>query len=74
LSQCCSILSPAQVLLLPHLAGVVTQRAWEEAGRVFLLVRSAEEAAARPGYGKLSGRVHSGYRRRLHDVPGLCLI
>jgi transposase len=63
-------LSCAQVLglLLPHLAGVVTERAWEEAGRVFLLVRPAAEAVC-PGCGTLSRRVHGGYRRRLHDVP-----
>jgi hypothetical protein len=71
LSQCCSVLSCAQVLslLLPHLAGVATEQAREEAGRVFLLVRPVAAEAACPGCGTLSGRVHSGYRRRLHDVP-----
>ncbi len=71
LSQCSPVLSCAVVLplLLPHLAGVIAERAWEEAGRVFLLVRPAAEQAACPGCGTLSGRVHGGYPRRLHDVP-----
>jgi transposase len=71
LSQCSPVLSCARILplLLPHLAGVVTERAWEEAGRVLLLVRPAAAEAACTGCGQLSGRVHSGYRRRLHDVP-----
>ena len=71
LSQCSPVLSCAAVLplLLPHLAGVIAERAWEEAGRVFLLVRPAAAEAACPGCGTLPGRVHGGYPRRLHDVP-----
>lgn len=71
LSQCPCLLSCAEVvpLLLPCLAGVVIERAWEDAGRVFLLVRPAAAEAACPGCGTLSRRVHGGYPRRLHDVP-----
>ena len=73
LSQCCSCVScvsgMAAGLLLPHLAGVAAERAWEVAGRVFLLVRPVAAEAACPGCGTLSGRVHGGYPRRLHDVP-----
>jgi transposase len=71
LSQCCPVLSCAEVLgvLLPHLAGVVTERAWEVSGRVFVLVRPAAAEAACPGCGQLSGRRHGGYPRRLRDVP-----
>ena len=71
LSQCSAVLSCPDVfsLLLPHLAGVVAERAREEAGRVALLVRPAAAEAACPGCGTLSGRVHGSYLRRLHDVP-----
>jgi transposase len=71
LSQFSSALSCAEVLplLLPHLAGVIAERAWEQAGRVFLLVRPAAAQAACPGCGTLSARRHGGYLRRLHDVP-----
>ncbi len=71
LSQCCRVLSCAEVLgvLLPHLSGVVTERAWEVAGRVFVLVRPMAAEAACPGCGQLSGRRHGGYPRRLRDVP-----
>jgi transposase len=71
LSQCRAVVSSAEVvsLLLPYLAGVVAERAWEEAGRVFLLVSPAAAEAACPGCGTLSGRRHGGYPRRLHDVP-----
>jgi transposase len=71
LSQCHAVLSCADVLplLLPHLAGVVTERAWEVAGRVFLLVRPAAAEAACPGCGAWSGRVHERYARRLGDLP-----
>jgi transposase len=71
LSQCSPALScaPVLALLLPHLAGVAAERAWEEAGRVFLQVRPSGAEAACPGCGTLSGRVVGGYPRRLRDVP-----
>jgi len=71
LSQSCSCLSclPALAVLLPHLAGVVTELARAEGGRVVLLARGAGGQAACPRCGVLSGRVHSGYTRRLRDVP-----
>jgi transposase len=71
LSQCRCVLSCAQVLglLLPHLSGTVTERAFEAAGRVCLLACPAAAQAACPRCGQLSGRVHSRYARRLHDVP-----
>jgi transposase len=56
-------------LLLPHLSGTVAEGAREDAGRVRLLVRAAAAQAACPRCGQLSGRVHSGYARRLRDVP-----
>jgi transposase len=72
LSQSCPCAScvPGQIagLLLPHLASVVAERAWEAAGRVFVLVRAAAAQAACPWCGVLSGRVHSGYSRRLRDA------
>jgi transposase len=73
LSQCCSCLScvPGEVLavLAPHLAGTVIEGGREDGGRVWLLVRPAAAEAACPRCGVLSGRVHSGYSRRLRDVP-----
>jgi transposase len=71
LSQCCAVLSCPQVpgLLLPHLSGTVTEGGGQAPGRVWLLVRPSAQAAACPRCGQLSGRRHSGYRRRLRDVP-----
>ena len=62
LSQCHAVLSSVEVLplLLPHLSGVVTERAWEVAGQVFVRVRPAAEQAACPRCGQLSGRRHGG--------------
>jgi transposase len=70
LSQCLPV-SRAEfaALLLPHLAGTVVEAAGEAGGRVVLLVRPGAARAACPGCGTLSGRVHGGYPRRLHDVP-----
>ena len=70
LSQCCS-LSCAEVLglLLPHLAGVAAESAEVAGGRVLVRVRPTAGQAACPRCGGLSGRRHSGYPRRLHDVP-----
>jgi transposase len=56
-------------LLLPHLAGVAAERAWEHGGRVFLQVRPVAAEAGCPECGTLSDRVHGSYPRRLHDVP-----
>jgi transposase len=71
LSQCGAVLSCAQVLglLLPHLSGTVTEAVREVSGRVWLQVRPSARVAACVRCGQLSGRVHSGYQRRLHDVP-----
>jgi transposase/DNA-binding CsgD family transcriptional regulator len=60
---------PVLGVLLPHLAGAVAERIWAEAGRVFVLARAASGQARCPRCGQLSGRVHSRYARRLHDVP-----
>jgi transposase len=70
LSQCgpsCGCASGFSVLL-PHLSGVVAERAWEVAGRVLVRVRAAAAQAACPRCGALSGRVHSSYPRRLRDA------
>jgi len=71
LSQCCPSLSCAQVtgVLLPHLAGTVTEGCWRDAGRVGMRVRPAGDQAACPRCGQLSGQRHGGYPRRLRDVP-----
>ena len=73
LSQCCSCVScvPGEFagLLLPHLSGTVAVSVREAAGRVLLTVRPAAAEAACPRCGQASGRVHSRYPRRLHDVP-----
>ncbi|HEY0934571.1 MAG TPA: transposase family protein, partial [Trebonia sp.] len=73
LSQCCSCVCcvPGQAagLLLPHLSGTVVLGARESGGRVVLEVRPAAAEAACPRCGRVSGRVHSRYSRRLRDVP-----
>jgi transposase len=71
LSQCSPVLSCAQVLgvLVPHLAGAVTEGVRADAGRVLVSACAAGGQAACPRCGQLSGRVHSRYARRLHDVP-----
>ena len=70
LSQCLPVsCAEFAALLLPHLAGTVVEAAGEAGGRVVLLVRPGAARAACPGCGTLSGRVHGGYPRRLHDVP-----
>jgi transposase len=55
-------------VLLPHLAGVVVERA--EVAGALLCVRARARAgeAACPGCGCWSGRVHSRYERRLADT------
>ncbi len=65
--SCCRGVSPG--LLLPHLAGVVVEAAEISGGRVRIRARACGEGAACPGCGQVSVRVHSGYERRLADVP-----
>jgi transposase len=56
-------------MLLPHLAGVVTETAGLENGRLCIRARSGAEGAGCRRCGRFSSRVHSTYRRRLADVP-----
>ena len=55
--------------LFPHLAGVVVEEA--ELARDRLLIRARVRAGQGvcPRCGQSSGRVHSGYQRRLADMP-----
>jgi transposase len=55
-------------VLLPHLAGVVVERA-EVAGTLLCIrARAGGDIAVCPGCGRGSRRVHSGYERRLADA------
>ena len=57
-------------LLLPHLAGVVVEAAEVAGGRAADLgAGRARTGASCPRCGQFSGRVHSGYERRLADAP-----
>jgi transposase len=56
-------------VLLPHLAGVVIDRAEAGPSGLQLWVHPWGCEAACPGCGRGSGRVHSGYERRLADAP-----
>jgi len=56
-------------LLLPHLAGVAVGAAEVTGGRVRIWARASAPDAACPRCGRQSGRVHSGYVRRLADAP-----
>jgi transposase len=56
-------------LLLPHLAGVAVVGAEVTGGRVRIWARPRAEGADCPHCGQFSGRVHSGYERRLADAP-----
>ena len=56
-------------MLLPHLAGAVTETAEMEDGRLRIWAHSGAEGAACRRCGQFSSRVHSRYRRRLADAP-----
>jgi transposase len=55
-------------VLLPHLAGVVVDRAEVAGARLWVWARTRAGDAACPGCGRRSGRVHSRYERRLADT------
>jgi transposase len=59
---------PELRILLPHLAGVIVERAELGAALLCIWARALAETAACPGCGTMSGRVHSRYGRRLADV------
>src|SRR5215472_3813808 len=73
LSPCSAGLSCQRVrvveLLLPHLAGVVVERAEVAVARLWIWARTRGGAVACPWCGRLSVRVHSRYERRLADAP-----
>ena len=56
-------------MLLPHLAGVITETAGLEDGRLRIWAHSGTGGAACRRCGQFSSRVHSRYRRRLADAP-----
>jgi hypothetical protein len=56
-------------MLLPHLAGVITETAELADGRLRIWAHSGTEGAACRRCGQFSSRVHSRYRRRLADTP-----
>ena len=56
-------------VLLPHLAGVITEAAELEGGRLFIWARARADQGACPRCGRVSDRVHSSYGRRLADAP-----
>jgi transposase len=56
-------------MLLPHLAGAITETAELEDGRLRIWAHSGTEGAACRRCGQFSSRVHSRYRRRLADAP-----
>jgi transposase len=55
--------------LLPHLSAVVTEDVRGGGGLLSLRVRAAAPGAACPRCGTASEAVHSGYLRRLRDLP-----
>ncbi|ABD13539.1 transposase, IS204/IS1001/IS1096/IS1165 [Frankia casuarinae] len=55
-------------VVLPHLAGLVVDRVDRSGDRLRLRARVRGAAAACPGCGVLSERVHGRYRRRLVDA------
>ena len=65
--SCCHGVSPG--FLLPHLAGVSVEAAEIAGGRVRIWARASGEGAGCPRCGQVSVRVHSGYERRLADMP-----
>ncbi len=56
-------------MLLPHLAGVITEAAGLDGGRLRIWAHSSRDSAACRRCGQFSKRVHSTYRRRLADAP-----
>jgi len=55
--------------VLPHLADVVIESVHRDTGDVVLRARSRTCSARYPGCGRLSGRIHGRYERRLADAP-----
>lgn len=55
-------------MLLPHLAGVIVEKAELTGTWLCIWARARAEEAACPGCGSRSGRVHSRYVRRLADA------
>jgi transposase len=55
-------------VLLPHLAGVITEAAELAGGRLCIWARARADHGVCPRCGWLSGRVHSRYGRRLADA------
>jgi zinc-finger of transposase IS204/IS1001/IS1096/IS1165 len=55
-------------MLLPHLAGVIVEKAELAGTWLCIWARARAEEAACPGCGRSSGRVHSRYERRLADA------
>jgi transposase len=55
-------------VLLPHLAGVIVEKAEVAGDRLWIWARSQADRATCPGCGTVSGRVHSRYQRRLADA------
>jgi hypothetical protein len=56
-------------MLLPHLAGIITETAELADGRLRIWAHSGTEGAPCRRCGQFSSRVHSRYRRRLADAP-----
>ena len=54
-------------MLLPHLHGVTIEQVDHGNDSVVIMARSVATAAACPGCGTPSGRVHARYERRLRD-------
>jgi transposase len=55
--------------LLPHLSGTVVEAAELAGGRLCLWARARAGQGVCPRCGRVSGRVHSAYQRRLADAP-----
>jgi transposase len=55
--------------LLPHLAGVVVEDVELAEERLMIVARVRAGHGMCPRCGQPSGRVHSGYQRRLADMP-----
>jgi hypothetical protein len=55
-------------MLLPHLAGVIVEKAELDGTWLCIWARARAEEAACRGCGRRSGRVHSRYARRLADT------